>query len=337
MNGQPKYEGIDFKKKLLIRSDSACSNCGVEIHNTREAIFDAGEITIYRMLQIATDESQCLSCKEPLAIAVNVCTRVPGGGPWVVATAPEQEISVCQEYPEKEVRAQMRLTDNEIDAARKLGSPISVRAAWSEAIFESLLSGEESMFPAGAGVKCWVGTEPRSGINLLSPEPGAGIPIWFPHNFLADLSAANLRCSIDADMKVLSQQVEKEASHVGLAIHSSTEDCVVVKQVEGFFESKVSISEVLLVSVQLGLSLAIVASGLLQRIDHNQRQLESALKVLTVRLGPKSVKTLATTLVEFTFDGGGQIHIDVGRYLDSEDDAREQMITDWATRASTEL
>lgn len=329
-------EPIRDELRLLIEGTCVCgSSLAIEDSCT----IDSGRASIAVLTEYvlkARDRRRCLcGAWRGRGGYAHVCYHLPGG-PWVVARTPldgdlsdEAELSIRDRMPRRDgepSRVISVLPFSELDAACRLGQPLSAEAAWREALFLLDLGVWERAFPGGAGLRL-IATHDQARehtIDLLDMDSDS--LLWLDRDERDRLARAGLRLFAQIDEDSVRRQVAAEALEIGLTASADTPSRLRVQLKR--FATRIELGAIVSAAVARGMSLRRLARHVLraeayrlQRINLLADELEQLLSPAFARVENDNVLVL--------HNGARNARVDLGLLV-------EQTPDEWM-RALTEL
>lgn len=336
-----------FDEDVLLRVRGTCA-CGSLLDRDNTLYESAGTISLARLAEmsvLAADLARCLcGAWDGRTGDSYACYRVPGAGPWIVSSSRIEDrprtvtLTVRSRLPEREHSDDIVavLSTVELDAAQRLGQPASVRAAWTEALFDLRLGASERSFPAGAGLSCLATTDHRhrgqldlSALRFPDVDPAD----WLGENTAHDLDTGRVFCLVTIDPDAVQNEVEAEARRLGLEPGDAGRRRIRVGLPGTDFTLLLNTEQLLARAVSSGRLLRLEAGHNLQRAQQRLGALTEAGDHLLDRLRPVRSHVVPASHILILEFQARNIEIDVAAYTDAPTSEREQMLTHWEAQA----
>lgn len=254
--------------------------------------------------------------------------RLPGAGPWVVAARPliggDAELSIRNCVPSRRSEGLIAFIGaNELDAAGRLGQPISARSAWHEALMMVELGMMQTSFACGAGVRCVASTSRHpEAIDLLDLD---GIENWVSAERLAAMRNGGPYCGVLVDHDIVRGLVVGEAARLGLAAEAIKPSTMWVSREGGRIGAPVDVDELLRFALGHALPLALVAQTIFAALRDRLTELEQLQASVERRYELKG--RCYNGKLCFPRAGGKTAKLDVERYLLASPHERIQLVS----------
>lgn len=307
-----------------------CAGCNDDVVVAERYDESVSDVSLARLLEhVHAAQWQC-SCggraSRGEALAVY---RLPGHGPWVVAARPliggDAELSIRNCVPSRRSEGLIAfIAANELDAAGRLGQPISVRSAWHEALMMVEVIGMmQTSFACGAGVRCVASTARHpEAIDLLELD---GIENWMTPERVAAMRNGGPYCGVLVDHDIVRTLITGEATRLGLTAEATKPSTLRVSREGGRVGAPVDIDELVRFALGHALPLPLVAHTIFSAIAARLTEIEQLQVSVERRYGLKA-RSYNGKLV-FHPKTGDTVKFDVERYLRATPHERIQLVS----------
>lgn len=274
----------------------------------------------------------CTSCGRTIATGeASACYRVPGG-PFLAASL---ALSGSDETPQLSIRSRFPtvldngligyLSASELDLASRLGQPLSVRAAWQEALFYLQLGGFlEKRFPAGAGVRC-VATRDGNRRHDINIADLGGYGLWLSPEQVADLESRQLFLYLQVDLDMVRDEIAREVELHGFETTGNDPLTLQVSRQGGGFYCPLRVDELLNDAAGLALSLRVATTCYLDEIELRLTSCEKARSDIEKRLATRAEIKNGQLLFQ---RNGKRLPFDLERYLDANNAEKRALVNE---------
>jgi hypothetical protein len=328
----PLYE-VSPGEEMKIQLFGRCP-CGAKLDRSETESEELGSISLMRLVEKAMEEAREACCQICGSLAKEatmiVCYRMPGYGPFIAA-----EVK-CSEPNDVALSLRNRLpsapqdgfiaplaSSSELEAVTRLGSPISVRAAWHEAFMQIQMGFMERSFHAGPGLRMIATTDAGREKHF---DLGR-IPAFrerLSEDYLSQIDEGSFYCFATIDTDAAADVVKDMGSHYGLEVVQVGPEDLVITRLNGEFAVGLDLRELLVQAAAHHLTLRAVA--------------DPALAYTAARLiAAEETKLMIETSFEVTgsIDEGhlvfeskhGKAPFDIDTYVEGTGDDRDAMLT----------
>lgn len=318
---------------MRIQLFGACP-CGARLDRSEQATEELGSLSLARLSERALDEARRASCQvcgsKATAGTIAVSYRMPGLGPFVVASLP------CSDLDGMTLTLRKRLpqsadegiifhldSSSELDAVRRLGSPLSVRGAWHEALLQIEMGFMERSFQAGTGLRLVASTDGSREHHLdLGRVPTFSSQLVQSYRKMLDDGAIYCFALIDIDASA--EVIGQMAGHYGLIVARTGKEELAITRANGEFAVGLDIRELLVQAAVHCLTLPAAADPALAYVAARLVAAEETKLMIETSFGLDGQIEDG----QLTFSNAqGKAGFDIDAYVEGTSEDREAMLT----------
>jgi hypothetical protein len=333
-----------FRESVLLRVRGICA-CGRVIARDDVLYEKAGTVSLEHLseLSMLAGELAVCACKSKERRGHSfACYRLPGAGPYVVATSLLQKFSLCattlsvrEHLPAQKqcTGAVIPLTSmSELAAALQLGQPLSIRAAWAEAAGTLDASTPMRDFPCGAGLHCYATTDAnvqgQLDLSVLQLPEGGGPSEWLPARVVQAMEHDDIMCLVRIDYDVVQAEIKAEAQQLNMKVRSTGQRGLRLQRENGACTLILNTEAILASAVGGGKSLRFQARSMLMSARRRLHAFDEAAGEIALALAPQCQLVRGECELVGTVNNR-EFSVDLGAYADANACSRAEMIAQW--------
>lgn len=332
MQGLPLHE-ISPGDELRVQLFGVCP-CGARLDHSESEYEELGGVSLTRLVETTAEKARtaaCPVCENRITEAtVAVSYRLPGHGPFIVAEAlandnPEVELSIRSRAPigPGDGYVSPLGASSELDAVSRLGTPLSVIAAWHEALMQIDLGVMERAFNAGPGLRLIATTaaDRRHDFNL------GRIPFFrdrIAEPYRERLQERQLFCYATIDVDAAVEVVAVLGASYGLVTAQTDPEHLAISRRNGEFAIGLDIRELLVQAAANCLTLPAAADPAIAFTAARLVAAEETKLLIERALGVDGRIDEGKVVFE---NEHGKALVDIDAYLEGTSDDQEVMLT----------